>query len=825
MKNPLLRTTNVSNTFKFAFGELVAVGIRKEAKEWKFDTKRELGIWVGQPDGQVDSHYMYFPYTDTILTRADVIGLNIPPEDLAAFYLSRANMKRGQSSYSEVAALARDINIASDFEPTPRRIIPWSDLPASPKRMATRKRPAAAEDVIAQRSVKSSDKTDVDVEHFGIKNPCDFDTDHFLETCASESDRKILEPVQKVRNLACGSTQRNPTSEEIQKARSGSPVPWTYGLLPSAPILQLPGQSSDGSEKITLNDEVTYTSDESNYHGPQPDCGQFYDVFARKIHNAENPTLGSALKGIEVPHWRGAIKSEVLENLLKPTDVSMKPVDWKSLPKDVLITYLTFVLKKKIKKDRLDRYKARGCTRGDLLKFGAVETYSPTVSSVTCAAMQQIAVIDEMNQALVDTVGAFLAQDYPDSLPPIYVKLPREVAEICGLDPDQVYQLVKYLYGIPDAGRAYYKAYRDLLLSRAYVQSQLDPCLFFAHVDGEVVYAWIHVDDTWVAASTPGLLQAFIKDVQSHFEVTVEDVDNYLGVHYQKLPDGSMRKTQPKLLNDLFETHNVKDRPLVRTPAIPQDRNLIRDSTPCDTTRFLSLVGVLLYVLFSRPDIGFAVSWGASKANTPTMADWCDLIRVVQYLYQTRDKGLIIRKQPKGCPLQMYIYVDASYLLYPDSKAQTGYCFSLNDIGTFYSKSQKQPLVTTSSSHSEIRAMFVAVCQYVFLEMLFDEIGRPLTPPAIVLEDNQPVCTLITREHAMPKMCKHFLMLVNYLREMIDEGKIEVRKIATEKNFSDIETKHVYGRDFLYKCQQILGHQEGEPIYEPVIPYKKPVVM
>jgi hypothetical protein len=224
---------------------------------------------------------------------------------------------------------------------------------------------------------------------------------------------------------------------------------------------------------------------------------QFCDIGAARVHNAENPTTKAMLVSPERPWWVEALCNEVHGNFLKPDNPSMVAVDWASIPKDALITYLTFVNKRKIKPGREDRYKCRGCLRGDLCEQGLVETYAPTVSSLTCSCLQQVAIIDEMEQALVDTVGAFLSQDYPDALPALYVKLPKEVAEVCGLDPRQVYRIVKYLYGIPDAGRAYYKAYRDLLLSRGYTQSSLDPCLFISRKGTDVVYAWIHVDDTW----------------------------------------------------------------------------------------------------------------------------------------------------------------------------------------------------------------------------------------------------------------------------------------------------------------------------------------
>ena len=759
-KNEHDKYTNVANTFNFEFGELVGIGIPKKARLWKFDTKRELGVYVGQPEGQVDSHLIYFPYTNNVLARADVIPLEIPEEELAKFYLIRSEMQKSQSVYGRVKDLAQGVGIASDLP----KIVPERQghgrEEVIPERMATRNRPGES----------------------------------VVETIISAGEEILPQHMTK--------------EEKFVKY---------FGQIPVV------SHQTDFSDEIVLhnilNDEGDCFLEQTSSDKDRME-NRFYDINARRVHDDENPTVGQAMKGDEAEHWKKGVREEVFDNLLKKDRVSLQAVDFSQIPKHALITYLTFILKKKIKPEREDRYKARGCFRGDLTPNKTlVETYSPTVSSVTCAALQQVAVIDEMEQQLVDTVGAFLGQDYPESAPALYVKFDKKVAEICGLDPNQVYRVVKYLYGIPDAGRAYYKAYRDTLIEKGYTQNQYDPCLFHKQGSEGALYAWIHVDDTWVAAATKEMMSDFIKDVETRFEVTVEDVDNYLGVHYEPQPNGDWKKTQPKLMGDLFAKLNIKDKPYCKNPAATPS-NVVRDQTPCVSTKYLSLLGSLLYLHFSRPDIGFAISYAATKAAAPVMADYQDLIRVVQYLFQTRDKGLLIKKQPKGCPLQMYIHVDASFLLYEDSKGQTGYCLSLNDMGIFYAKSQKQSVVTTSSTHAEMRALFVAVCEYLFLELLFASIGRPLVAPAIVFEDNQPVVTLLTREGTMSRNSKHFVMLVNYVRELIDQGKVEIRKIATECNFSDIWTKAVYGKDFAYKCQQVLGREEGEPVLTPT-PKKK----
>ena len=115
-----------------------------------------------------------------------------------------------------------------------------------------------------------------------------------------------------------------------------------------------------------------------------------------------------------------------------------------------------------------------------------------------------------------------------------------------------------------------------------------------------------------------------------------------------------------------------------------------------------------------------------------------------------------------------------------------------------------------------MRALFAAVCEYIFLEYLAREIGRAFKRPAVIHEDNSPVVTLCNREKAAPRNSKHFVMLVNYIRELVEDGKLEVQHIPTRLNFADILTKHVYGRDFAYKVQQVLGLQEGEQLLEPV---------
>lgn len=299
MKNDNEKWTNVANTYNFQMGELVGVGIAKEHRTWKFDTKRELGVYVGQPAGQVDSHLIYFPYTDSVLARADVIPLSIPQEDLARMYLIRAGMRKPQSVYGRVKEMAQDLGLASDAKQAPMVATQMRRGEEIPPRMATRNRP-----------VKEMQEATVLADNVILDPDCDF--------------RASQENIQK----------------EIK-----------FNL------------SSTASADFVQNDEDDWNSSDMD-----KDTGSFYSINAVKVHNDENPTLTQALRDeTNKANWEEAIRSEVFDNLLKPKKESLEPVVKHSLPKDVLITYLTFVLKKNVKPGRKDRFKARGCMRGDLL--------------------------------------------------------------------------------------------------------------------------------------------------------------------------------------------------------------------------------------------------------------------------------------------------------------------------------------------------------------------------------------------------------------------------------------------------------------------------
>ena len=177
--------------------------------------------------------------------------------------------------------------------------------------------------------------------------------------------------------------------------------------------------------------------------------------------------------------------------------------------------------------------------------------------------------------------------------------------------------------------------------------------------------------------------------MRKYYQVTLNSIaDSFLGIQIEHDADGSMTLLQPKLLAKLFHEYPAsatpyrQDHPYGPTP--PKDYDARYNSAPKVSLKgYLHLLGILMYLNKSRPDISAAVSFGTTKAIDPNARDQQSLLYIVEYFRKTAKQGHRIYAFSDQ-PWQLYCTVDASYLLHPDSKGHTGYTLGLFREGTFY---------------------------------------------------------------------------------------------------------------------------------------------
>ena len=715
--------------FPHAFGDFLAVAIPEPGRVWKFDLKRDLGIYVGQPPEKRGMSILN-PQTGAIVSRMDAVKIEITDTQFLQYFRIRSDLLSGES---------------------------------------LRKRVDQADDTFGEELAANLDQIE--------EVPPDEDVQVSWRVPLAEiTVEEILDRIQY-----------HPEPREpprIKKNRHHDPQQGTRHLR---------SRAYRECQEITSGFLKGYYED-------------------RMFAGGAKVTVGHALRGDEREEWADAIKSEVRQLMETGTLEETSDEEAEKLVRTVIRS--TMALRKKliVSTGELDKYKARLCACGNELHGMTEETYSPTIAALAYAAVHQVAVIDRMNACIVDTVGAYLYQDYPKDARALFIVLPKAVSVCCGLRPGALFRVRKYLYGLPDAGLAYYRAYSSHLIASGYKKSMSDPCLFYRVVGNERTYAWCHVDDTFVCSNHIEGLKRFVREVEKQFKVTVNlEVDQYLGLSFENMGNGDVKMTQPRLLQSLLdEYYHELSVHMVRGILTPQRVMPLGNDTDDELMSqgdYLHLEGALIYLTKSRPDISTAVSFGATHSAYPTYGAFTELLHCLKYLEKTRDQGLILKAGEPGRSLQLLCYVDASYLTHQDSYSHQGFTLSFGSIGTFYSKSSKQKALATSSTQAEMRALYTATAEIIFLVHLMEELERPITLPCIVMEDNSAVVALSQEATTRTKKCKHFLVLVHWIREQVALGIIEVRKVATERNMADIFTKIVTGQAFLDSARYVLGSE------------------
>lgn len=274
-----------------------------------------------------------------------------------------------------------------------------------------------------------------------------------------------------------------------------------------------------------------------------------------------------------------------------------------------------------------------------------------------------------------------------------------------------------------------------------------------------------------------------------------------------------MRLSQPQRINEMMDTYQLHDIPFptVPMPATFSD-DYQNDAPPCDYSIFMALLGLLMFIVKTRPDIAYSVNRMATRAMQATTRDFSSLLRIVSYLGGTRDLGVTFVKGMKSKSMEfitrLIAWVDAAYATHMDSKSHTGYCFSLGFLGAmFYCKSSKQSIVTLSSTEAEIVAGVECVKEVIWLRNQLAQLGFPQLQPTVIFADNSSMITLASDFSGNHKRVKHYLNRINFLMEQVRARIVEFKKVPGPENTSDMFTKPLGPVDFLHHRLNVLGNQ------------------
>lgn len=355
------------------------------------------------------------------------------------------------------------------------------------------------------------------------------------------------------------------------------------------------------------------------------------------------------------------------------------------------------------------KFKARYCIRGDL-QIGDFETYAPVVQFSSVRLFLAWSLMFDWHTCAIDFSNAFIQAELKE---PTFIHLPRGFTSTVG-NGKACLKLRKSIYGLSVAPRLWFqhlwKALKELGLS----QSAHDPCLLYR----KDLIVICYVDDLGLQAPNERVIDQLIDNLQKKgFELTREgSFTEYLGIRYERKPDGSIWMVQSGLIDKIIEATGLTDCKPNSTPTTREALGSNPDGAiMTESWNYRSVVGMLLYLSTNtRPDIAFAVSQVARFSHEPRQSHATAVKMIVRYLAGTKDKGVIFKRPTE---LTVDCYVDADFAgLYnrdPDTeataaKSRTGYIISVG--GCFIlCKSQLQSTIALSTSEAEYGALSQAM--------------------------------------------------------------------------------------------------------------------
>nr|GEY33726.1 putative ribonuclease H-like domain-containing protein [Tanacetum cinerariifolium] len=265
--------------------------------------------------------------------------------------------------------------------------------------------------------------------------------------------------------------------------------------------------------------------------------------------------------------------------------------------------------------------------------------------------------------------------------------------------PDKVYKVVKALYGLHQAPRAWYETLANYLLENDFQRGKIDQTLFIKRQKGDILLVQIFVDDIIFGATNKDLCKSFEKLMKDKFQMSsMGELIFFLGLQVKQKRDGifiSQDKYVAEILRKFGLTKGKSASTLIDTKK-PLPKN--PDGEDVDVHTYRSMIGSLMYLTSSRLDIMFAVCACARFQVTLKASHLHAVKRIFRYLKAKPHLGLWY---PKDSPFDLVAYSDSDYAVASmDKKSTTGGCQFLG-CRLISWKCKKQTVVATSSTEAE----------------------------------------------------------------------------------------------------------------------------
>ncbi|GJY83334.1 retrovirus-related pol polyprotein from transposon TNT 1-94 [Tanacetum coccineum] len=308
-------------------------------------------------------------------------------------------------------------------------------------------------------------------------------------------------------------------------------------------------------------------------------------------------------------------------------------------------------------------------------------------------------------------------------------------------NPNHVYKLKKALYGLKQALRAWYDLLSKFLLSQVFSKGTVDPILFIRRQGKDILM---------ILQSSRGIF-----------------------LNQSKYALESLKKYG-------MESSDPVDTPMVEKSKLDEDTQ----GKAVDPTHYRGMIGTLMYLIASRPDLTFAVWICARYQAKPTKNHLHAVKRIFKYLRGTVNQGLWY---PNDSSIALTAYVNANHAGCQDTRRSTfGSMQLLGDkLASWSSKRQKSAAI--SSTEAEYIALSGCCAQVLWMRSQLTDYGLGFNKIPMYCDNKSDIA--LCCNNVQHSRLKHIDIRFHFIKEQVENGVVEIYFVNTKYQLADIFTK------------------------------------
>ncbi|GKB89774.1 retrovirus-related pol polyprotein from transposon TNT 1-94 [Tanacetum coccineum] len=341
------------------------------------------------------------------------------------------------------------------------------------------------------------------------------------------------------------------------------------------------------------------------------------------------------------------------------------------------------------------------------------------------------------------------------------------------------------LYGLKQAPRAWYDELSKFLLQNHSFKGTIDPTLFIRRFDDDILVVHVYFDDIIFGSTHPRYTQLFCDLMKTRFEMSMMgEMMFFHGLQVNQSPCGIFIN-QSNYVLEIHKKYEMESCDPVGTPMEIKDKlDLDQNGSLVDAMKYRSMIGALMYLTSSRPDIVHATCLCARYQAKPTEKHLKEVKRIFCYLRGIVNTGLWYTKDSG---FELTGFSDADYAGCQDTfKSTSGGAQLLGEKLVSWS-SKKQDCTVLSTAEAEYVSLSSCCAQVLWMRTQLTDYGFHFNKIPIYCDSKSAIA--ISCNPVQHSRTKHIAVRYHFIKEHVEKVTIELYFVKTDYQLADLFTK------------------------------------